>query len=90
MSNSEEEFLGEDPEARIMLDTDSNYTSRFVGEGRFIEDVTGDSSRHNLLKQVGKVFNFGALSSKRKGSASITKRGASARKAPTKKSLNSG
>ena len=86
MASTDEEFLRDDLEGRIMLDEDSNYSSRFVGEGRFVEDGTEDSTKNNIVKQVGKIFNFGALSSKKRGSASITKRGSSLRKASTKKS----
>ena len=90
MASTDEEFLRDDLEGRIMLDDDSNYTSRFVGEGRFVEEGTEDSSKNNLVKQVGKIFNFGALASKKRGSASITKRGSSLRKVSTKKSQASG
>lgn len=89
MSSTDEEFLGEDSEGRIMFDTDSNYTSRFVGEGRFVEGAE-ESTKNNIVKQVGKMFNFGALASKKRGSASISKRGSSLRKVPTKKTQVSG
>ena len=90
MASTDEEFLRDDLEGRIMLDDDSNYTSRFVGEGRFVEEGSEDSSKNNIVKQVGKIFNFGALSSKKRGSASITKRGSSLRKVSNKKSQASG
>ena len=90
MSHTDEEFLGEDQEYRVLLDSDSNYTSRFAGEGRYIEDGAEDPSKSNIIKQVGKLFNFGALTSKKRGSASITKRGSSSRKSSTKKQQISG
>ena len=90
MSNTEEEFFREDQDVRTVLDDESNYTSRYVGEGRFIEDGNEDSSKNSLVKQVGKIFNFGALASKKRGSASINKRGSSIKKPSSRKSQSSG
>ena len=90
MSNTDEEFFREDQDLRTVLDDDSNYTSRYVGEGRFIEDGIDESSKNSLVKQVGKIFNFGALASKKRGSASINKRGSSIKKTSSRKQQSSG
>ena len=90
MSNTDEEFFREDQESGGLLDADSNYTSRYVGEGRFIGDGIEESSKNSLVKQVGKIFNFGGLASKKRGSASINKRGSSIRKGSTRKHQSSG
>ena len=90
MSNTDEEFFREDQESGDILASDTNYTSRYVGEGRFIDDGMDESSKNSLVKQVGKIFNFGALASKKRGSATISKRGSSVRKASTRKQQSSG
>ena len=90
MSNTDEEFFREDQDLRTVLDDDSNYTARYVGEGRFIEDGIDESSKNSLVKQVGKIFNFGALASKKRGSASINKRGSSLKKSSSRKQPSSG
>ena len=90
MSNTDEEFFREDQESGGLLDVDSNYTSRYVGEGRFIDDGIEESSKNSLVKQVGKIFNFGGLASKKRGSASINKRGSAVRKGSTRKQQSSG
>ena len=90
MSNTDEELLGEESDVRIRLDEDFTYTTRFVGEGRLIDEGMEESSKNSIVKNVGKLFNFGALTSKKRGSASITKRGASLRKASAKSQQTSG
>ena len=90
MSHTDEELLGEDSEIRQLLDSEANYTSKYVGEGRYIEDGVDGTSKNRIMNQVGKMFNFGALSSKKRGSATITKRGSSIRKTTSKKQQLSG
>ena len=90
MSNTDEKFFRENLESRAISDADSNYTSRYVGEGRFIDDGLEESSKNSIVKQVGKLFNFGALASKKRGSASINKRGSSLRKGSSRKQQVSG
>ena len=85
MSHTDEELLGEESEIRQLLDSEANYTSKYVGEGRYIEDGVDGISKSRIMNQVGKMFNFGALSSKKRGSATITKRGSSIRKTTSKK-----
>ena len=90
MSNTDEEFFRENLESGTISDSDSNYTSRYVGEGRFIDDGLEESSKNSIVKQVGKLFNFGALASKKRGSASMNKRGSSLRKGSSRKQQVSG
>ena len=94
MSHSDEELLRDTPSLRSIFDAEmngeANYVTRFVGEGGVIRDAAEleESTQNAIVKNVGKFFNFGALSSKKKGGASITKRATSLRKNSTKKPQN--
>ena len=94
MSHSDEELLGDAPGLRSIFDAEmngeSNYVARFVGEGGVIRDSAEveETTQNAIIKNVGKFFNFGALSSKKKGGASITKRATSLRKNSAKKPQN--
>ena len=91
MSISDEEITRDDPDFRTLLEEDGDSRSsvtRYVGEGRIVgggmmgvEEEKRSSTRNNIVKNVGKIFNFGAaLTSRKKGGATITKRGTSFRK----------